>query len=193
MHNKLIAISLVVASVFCMGCGKGNKIDGLYKTEIGNEEGADSTIMKMEFDADKKTYTQSIESSGLSGETGKGTFEVDEEKNSITCKGEDGKETVFKIKDDMIYPVDFVYQGEVPDSKTFNATFTYADGSAGVMFKEDGTYIMLQNGEPVQSDKMMGTYEKSGNTIKRNTTTGAFVLDWIVVDGGIVNSYYTKE
>ena len=85
-----------------------------------------------------------------------------------------------------------LYEGEIPDGDTFDATCTFKNSNNvvySITFKADGTYVQDDNG-----DVSEGTYTRDGDWIKRESSSGTSVgIDYLIYSGRITNSYYIKK
>lgn len=164
------------------------EIDGTYQITIPSGE-SDPTIFSMVFDSKKGTYIQSIAVGDKGYDLASGTFVVDGDK--ITCTPETGDPTSFVINGKCIIADGYFYDGdEIPDGdETFDAA-CHTESSSGsvtvIEFAKDGTYK-----QTVDSTESSGTYKRNGYLIDRTGDDGD-VMDYVIYDGKISNSYYLK-
>lgn len=177
------------ASVNVTGTEKADtEINGTYQITIPSGE-SDPTIFSMIFDSKNGTYTQSIAVGDKGYDLATGTFEVDGDK--ITCTPETGDPTSFTITGKCIIADGYFYDGdEIPDGdETFDATCQTESSSGSltvIAFSKDGTYK-----QTVDSTETSGTYKRNGYLIDRTGDDGD-VMDYVIYDGKISNSYYLK-
>lgn len=123
-------------------------------------------------------------------ELASGTFVMDGNKLTLTSDGGDVQNLVKQGK--YLIAKDYLYEGEIPDGDTFDATCTFKNSNNvvySITFKADGTYVQDDNG-----DVSEGTYTRDGDWIKRESSSGTSVgIDYLIYSGRITNSYYIKN
>mgnify|MGYP000924127619 CR=1 FL=1 len=142
------------------------------------------------FNEKNNTYKENISVGDKAVELASGTFVMDGNKLTLTSDGGDVQNLVKQGK--YLIAKDYLYEGEIPDGDTFDATCTFKNSNNVVYFitfKADGTYVQDDNG-----DVSEGTYTRDGDWIKRESSSGTSVgIDYLIYSGRITNSYYIKK
>ena len=149
-----------------------------------------STVFEITFNEKNNTYKENISVGDKAVELASGTFVMDGNKLTLTSDGGDVQNLVKQGK--YLIAKDYLYEGEIPDGDTFDATCTFKNSNNVVYFitfKADGTYVQDDNG-----DVSEGTYTRDGDWIKRESSSGTSVgIDYLIYSGRITNSYYIKK
>lgn len=200
-------IAAVLAAVIVCGvliayqwdASKRKSVAGTYscKFQINSSE-TNAVTVYYKFDADKGTYEE------LWGERTlmTGTYTVDDDKITIVSDGNEelGAESetdTFFVKDNLLIPESYIYEGAIPSGDTFDAECTMTD-SAGmkyiVSFKEDGKYTYtVKNKAGEDNSSLAGTYEREGDFLHRTNDAGVNLTDFYVYEGRLAGIVYTKE
>ena len=193
MISIVFAVIAVVILVYMLIAFRNKKdANGLYETYQMSVSSGDSakTVFCMTFMPSDQTYVESLTVGEKSTQLSKGTYE---EKDGIVVLTSEDKDNVqsFAISGKYLVATDFLYDGDVPDGDTFEATCKYTNKNNAtytISFKKDGTYTLDDNG-----DSKDGTYKREGDLIKRTDSSGDGAIDYLVYKNQITNSYYVAK
>lgn len=183
----IIVVVAIVAVVVVKLQDKGSL--GTYVCEIVSGENS-STVFEIAFNEKDNTYKENISVGDKAVELAKGTFTLDGNNLTLTSDGGDVQNLVKQGK--YLIAKDYLYEGDIPDGDTFDAKCSFKNSNDviySITFKEDGTYVQDDNG-----DVSEGTYKRDGDFIKRESSTGGNgMIDYLIYNGKITNSYYVKK
>lgn len=185
----MIILVAVIAIFINGGFGKKAGIDGKYICEVESGDN-ESTKFTLNFDSSNMTYTETLAVSDTEVTLSKGTY-VTEDETITTTSEDDGKVQNFLVDDTYIIAKDYLYDGEITDGDTFEASCSYTnsnDATDTITFRSDGTYTEDSAGETTE-----GTYERKGDFITRTDDSGSGMIDFLVYNNQITNSYYKAE
>lgn len=197
----LLAAVIIFGVWFAMRAdeGKRKSVDGTYSCEYPiNGSDDKSIVVYYKFDADKGTYDE------LWGERSlmTGSYTVDKDVVTLVSDGREdiGAESetaVFSIKDNLLIPQNYMYEGSLPADDVFDAECTMVD-SAGqeyvVSFSKDGSYTYTIKGKTEADDSVVkGFYEREGDILHRTNADGSPLSDFYVFNGKLAGIFYTKE
>lgn len=185
----LLIIGFIIAIVILGKKETASELKTTYEMEIKSGD-SDSTIFQYVFD-DDGNYSQLIGIGDKQYPLDGGTYI--KEGAEVTCKSSGAKQRteVFKITGDYLVSEDYMYDGIVPDTDTFDAecTHTSDDSDSKVIFSKDGTFEYKSS----SSGTTDGTYERDGDIIKLNASDGSSLIDFLICDGQITNAYYIAK
>lgn len=201
----LIAAVLVAIIIFGVWMsfrfenGKRKSVDGTFACEFSiNGSKTNSIKVSYQFDAAKGTYEESWGDRSLMT----GSYTVDDDTVTLVSDGNEelqveSETTSFLLKEDILIPQNYIYEGSLPSEDTFDAECTMKD-SAGmeyiVHFAKDGTYTYTVKGVTgEESAKIAGNYEREGDFLHRTNEKGAPLTDFYIYDGKLAGIFYTKE
>lgn len=179
--------------------GRRKSVEGTYSCLFpinGSDEKSITVYYK--FDAGKGTYEE------LWGERTLMTGSYDVEKDTITLVS-DGNEELgaeseteyFYIKENLLIPKNYIYEGSIPSESTFDAECTMTDSAGAqytVSFHKDGSYTYTTKGPSgEQTASLTGKYEREGQILHRTNEKGAVLTDYYIYDGRLAGIFYTKE
>ena len=199
MNKRLVELCGVVALAMTLvaGCG-GTKqgdigandynVDGKYQMEIASGDSA-STVFAYHFSKEDMTFSETVTVGDTDCELLAGTYEIDESNDLVHTVSDKNVKQDFVIYGQYLIADGFFYEGEIPDGKKFNASCTYtneAGSTSSIEFKKDGTFSFSG------SMKCSGTYEREGQRILVHTDDGSSLVDFIIYNSKISNSYFKK-
>ena len=198
----VILVAVIICGVFVAyrwDAGKRKSVAGTYscKFQVNSSENNSITVY-YKFDADKGTYEE------LWGERSlmTGTYTVEGDKITVVSDGKEelgaGSETdTILVKDKLLIPESYIYEGEIPSGDTFDAECTMNDIAGQkyiVSFSKDGKYTYtVQNKSGGNDSSMSGTYEREGDFLHRTNAEGVQLTDFYVFEGKLAGIVYTKE
>lgn len=191
LTSVLAAVFIIVVAIVAVIAVKTKDSGslGTYSCEIMSGDNS-STVFEITFNEKNNTYKENISVGDKAVELASGTFVMDGNKLTLTSDGGDVQNLVKQGK--YLIAKDYLYEGEIPDGDTFDATCTFKNSNNvvySITFKADGTYVQDDNG-----DVSEGTYTRDGDWIKRESSSGTSVgIDYLIYSGRITNSYYIKK
>lgn len=185
----LLIIGLTAAIIILGKKESASELKTTYEMEIKSGD-SDSTIFQYSFD-DEGNYSQLISIGDKQYTLDGGTYIKEGTEVTCTSSGTDQRTEVFRITGDYLVSEDYIYDGNVPDTDTFDAECTHEsdDADSRVIFSKDGTFEY----ESSSSGTKDGTYERDGDIIKLNASDGSSLIDFLVCDGQITNAYYIAK
>jgi hypothetical protein len=196
----VIVLVAVLAAILVGWLLKGNtsgsnteQVEGTYAIVISSGEDTDSTVLAFDFSLEDMTYRESITVGGTAYDLAAGTYTYDKEAAKVVCTPDSGSDSQsFILFGEYLLADGYFYEGEIPDGKNFDAVCTYTN-SAGtqtvITFSSNGTYTE----EGGTSTATGGTYERKGDRIVRTAADGSPLVDFLIYQGQISNSYYVKQ
>ena len=170
----LIIVVAIVAVIVVKTKDSGSL--GTYSCEIMSGDNS-STVFEITFNEKNNTYKENISVGDKAVELASGTFVMDGNKLTLTSDGGDVQNLVKQGK--YLIAKDYLYEGEITDGDTFDATCTFKNSNNAV-------YSITFKAE--------GTYTRDGDWIKRESSSGTSVgIDYLIYSGRITNSYYIKK
>lgn len=162
---------------------------------------SEQTEFHMEFHDKTGTYRELLKTGDSTSRLSDGTFT--KTKDSIDIVNNKGdKNRLLYDKDHYLVSQNALYEGDVPDSVTFNQTFSHdVDGvsSIRIKFHKNGTFSQRvvrnsagsdSNG---QTDTVDGTYKHKGRFIYCTQKDGNKLMPFYVYKNKLCASYYRKE
>jgi hypothetical protein len=193
--TKLVKIGCVALAAFALaGCGSDEigendyDVNGTYQMEVASGD-EDGTVFAYNFSKEDGTFSETVTIGENEYTLASGTYEVNTEDDLVQTVSDSGTKQDFLIYGDYLIADGFLYEGEIPDGTTFDMTCVYTgeEGNTSKMeFSKDGTYTFTG------SVKSSGTYKRSGSVIKVTPDDGGSLVDFIIYNGKITNSYYKK-
>ncbi|MCR5202213.1 MAG: hypothetical protein K6D02_03870 [Lachnospiraceae bacterium] len=165
------------------------------------EGSTDKTSMTLVFNKKQKMYRQVYSNNGQSEIIDQGTYTKKNGVYKTSSQVNKGNTETFYKKDKYLIVKSQMYDGKVPEGKTFDAKFTY-DKNQGYITRletdEDGTFKMTTSTSMVaskdaQSNSVTGVYEKKGDFLMFETDDSSPMVNFIIHDGKVTNAYYVKE
>ena len=172
LTSVLAAVLIIVVAIVAVIAVKTKDSGslGTYSCEIMSGDNS-STVFEITFNEKNNTYKENISVGDKAVELASGTFVMDGNKLTLTSDGGDVQNLVKQGK--YLIAKDYLYEGEIPDGDTFDATCTFKNSNNvvySITFKADGTYVQDDNG-----DVSEGTYTRDGDWIKRESSSGTSV------------------
>ena len=135
----LLIIGFIIAIVILGKKETASELKTTYEMEIKSGD-SDSTIFQYVFD-DDGNYSQLIGIGDKQYPLDGGTYI--KEGTEVTCKSSGTKQrtAVFKITGDYLVSEDYMYDGNVPDTDTFDATYE-RDGDIIKLNASDGSSLI---------------------------------------------------
>ncbi|MCM1258383.1 MAG: hypothetical protein NC307_11095 [Roseburia sp.] len=180
----------VVLAVCVYRGERGGSVD-VYELKVPETAGEDSgNVFRFAVDRGTMTYVQEAEIGGETFTLDSGSFSVEEGGIQLYSETDDANSLFAVIDGEYIFAKEYLYEGNIPDSRTFEAVCNYErnGGSGGISFHEDGTYEEIT----AEGESLRGTYERDGNLIHRMLESGSPELDFYIYEGRITNSFYKK-
>ncbi|MCI5937903.1 MAG: hypothetical protein MRZ36_07915 [Eubacterium sp.] len=145
------------------------------------------------------TFQMLLNAGDSSSELNHGTFTETDTAIEIVKK-DDSKDTLIK-QGDYLISENSLYDGKVPDKKTFTKTFKSKSSEESISvieFKKDGTFAQnitrysagLDGGD--QNDASSGTYYRKGNQIIRKKDSGEDMMPLYIYKDQLCANYYKK-
>lgn len=166
----------------------------------GNGSESSGSAFHFEFYDKKGTYKEFLEAGDSKSELHHGTYTKRED--SIEVTNEDGEKNILYRDGDYLISQNALYDGEVPDKKTFDKTFvSEAEGESKIEieFKKDGTYTQRiirysagLAGEDTDNAST-GTYKRKGRLIERKKDGEDEVMPYFIYKNRLCTGYYKKE
>jgi hypothetical protein len=188
---------VALAALMISGCGavSANEIgendydvSGTYRMEVASGD-ADATVFSYNFSGEDMTFTETLTIGENAYELASGSYEVSTEDDLVQTVSDSDVEQDFVIFGEYLLADGFFYEGDIPDGTTFDMKCIYT-GEAGntstVEFHKDGSYTFTG------SIKSTGTYQRNGSVIEVTPEDGSSLVDFIIYNGKITNSYYKK-
>lgn len=160
-----------------------------------------SAEMSLIFQPEDGTYIQTV--SGSAGSSGTYTVHGD----TLITKSEGSSRQKYAIEADsqVLIPLEYLYDGEIPDGSTFEAaaTRTGTDNTVTTLeFFSDGTYTstMVQDSQDASAETTTvshGTYTRDGDVISRvlvaDDGTESAVPNLFVYNGQLCNYCFRRD
>jgi hypothetical protein len=163
-------------------------VSGTYRMEVASGD-ADATVFSYNFSGKDMTFTETLTIGENVYELASGSYEVSTEDDLVQTVSDSDVEQDFVIFGEYLLADGFFYEGDIPDGTTFDMKCIYT-GEAGntstVEFHKDGSYTFTG------SIKSTGTYQRNGSVIEVTPEDGSSLVDFIIYNGKITNSYYKK-
>lgn len=165
----------------------------------GKEEESGSAFY-LELNEKTGTYEQLLCAGTSRSVLNHGTFEKQED--GIRTINKDKQENIWYYEGKYLISGNSLYDGKVPEGKTFDKTFTSVvddESKVEIVFKKDGTftqnivrYAAGLDGSDAEDD-IKGTYEREGKFIRRKKEDGTETMPLYVYKGQLCTSYYKLE
>lgn len=191
---KMLCMAVLAAGL--AGCGNAKEmtendydVDGVYQMEVATKD-SDNTVWAYHFWKENGTFSETVTIGDESYELLNGTYEIDEDNGLVHTKADSGNVQDFIIAGEYLLADGFFYEGEIPEGETFDAVCAYT-GDAGttstVDFSKDGRYTFEG------SIRSAGTYKREENMITMENKNGSSVVNFVIYNGKISNSYFVKN
>lgn len=183
-----VFIAIVTIVVLCVSKNTSDELKSTYLMEIQSGD-SDSTIFRYIFE--DGNYTEMIGVGDKEYQLDSGSYTVKDDEVVCVSAGENPRTESFVISGEYLLAKDYIYEGVVPEGKTFSTECTFASdtSNSSVVFSEDGTFVYTSSSSGIVS----GTYERKGDFISLNASNGASLIDFIVWNNRITNAYYIAE
>lgn len=166
-----------------------------------SEEGKDTegSEFLLAFNKKEGTYVQYLNAGDSSSELETGTFS--KTKEYIKTTNNKGTENFLLYEGNYLVSKNALYEGTVPESKTFARTFTHEVDDVSkieIKFRKDGTFsqkILRYSGSGEgegKADTLEGTYRHKGRFIERKRENGDKLMPLYVYQDTLCASYYKK-
>lgn len=193
----LVIAAVLIGVWYQKNGGKGSKeVDGVYQRVVSVD--GSETSFNIAFDGGTMTYVQDMVVEGQSYTLDSGSYTVTDGVVQVYSETDDANSIAYVVDGDYMIARDFIYEGSIPASETFEAVVTHkgTDVTREVVFQKDGTYEETITTEDDSSEervtKSAGTYTRDGKFIKRSPDSGEKVIDFYVYQDQVTNSYYEK-
>lgn len=205
MRNFRIALIALLAAAILAAAGciwyfimphVGN-ISGTYTCTVMS----DTSDMSLTFLPESGTYTQLISGSPA----GSGTYTVHGDTLITKSQGVSSKKYAIEEDSQVLIPLEYLYDGEIPDTDTFEATAsrTGTDNAVTTLeFFSDGTYtstvVQASEDESTETTTVShGTYTRSGDVISRvlvaDDGTESAIPNLFVYKGQLCNYCFRRD
>lgn len=185
----LLVIGFVVAVIISGRKEAASELKTTYEMEIKSGD-SDSTVFQYVFD-DQGDYSQLIGVGDKQYPLDGGTYT--KKGNEVTCvsSGTKQRTETFRLDGDYLISENYIYDGNVPDTDTFDAECTHSssDSDSKIIFSKDGSFEYTSS----SSGTTTGTYERNGDFIRLNAADGSSLIDFLICDGQISNAYYVAK
>ena len=183
-----VFIAVVTIVVLYVSKNISSELKSTYLMEIQSGD-SDSTIFRYIFE--DGNYTEMIGVGDKEYQLDSGSYTVKDDEVVCVSAGENSRTESFVIAGEYLLAKDYIYEGVIPEGKTFSAKCTFASDTSdsSVDFSEDGTFVYTSSSSGIVS----GTYERKGDFISLNASNGASLIDFIVWNNRITNAYYIAE
>ncbi len=193
----LVIAAVLIGVWYQKNEGKGSRaVDGVYQRVVSAD--GSETSFHIAFDGGTMTYVQDMVVEGQSYTIDSGSYTVTDGIVQVYSETDDANSIAYVVDGDYIIARDFIYEGSIPETETFEAVVTHkgTDVTREVVFQKDGTYEeTISTGEGSSEErvtKSAGTYTRDGKFIKRIPDSGEKVIDFYVYEDQVTNSYYEK-
>lgn len=166
----------------------------------GNESEDSGSIFYLELNEKDQTYKEYLKAGSTKSELNHGTFTRTDE-SIETVNSEKAANTLY-MDGEYLISKNALYDGEVPDKKTFKKTFvTEVEGESKIelKFNKNGSFIqnVVRDSAGLDgsdtSDTAEGTYVRKGKFIKRTNDNGEKMMSLYVYKGKLCSKYYKLE
>lgn len=197
LASVVVAVLLIAVVILVIFLNRNSKdVGGLYSSyRMEVQSGSsDETVFRMNFDKSAKTYEETLKVSDKAVTLSEGSYREKDGTIFLTSDEDstaDSGEQAFATEGKYLIATDFLYDGEIPDSDTFDVKCSYVNennAEYSITFREDGTYTLNSNG-----DVSEGTYKRSGDLITRTDESSEGTIDYLIYKNQITNSYYIAE
>lgn len=185
----LLVIGFVVAVIISGRKEAASELKTTYEMEIKSGDSG-STVFQYVFD-DQGDYSQLIGVGDKQYPLDGGTYT--KKGSEVTCvsSGTKQRTETFRLDGDYLISENYIYDGNVPDTDTFDAECTHSssDSDSKIIFSKDGSFEYTSS----SSGTTTGTYERNGDFIRLNAADGSSLIDFLICDGQISNAYYVAK
>ena len=163
-----------------------------------------STTYLFHFNVERKTYSEEAQTADMDPivlSSGSYTCMEKDGAGILTARADSGEEQKYLLDGKYLIGQSCFYKGMIPDTDTFEAVCTYTEDTGlyhKIMFHEDGTYDeKVGSAADMEDEEKLaaahGSYRRDGDKIRREADDGSRLIDFLVYNGKITNSYYTAD